>query len=155
MGAVVMAEIQMDATPDHVPFVERRIAGPREDGPREGGPKPVDFTYLHRFTAGDRALEREVLYLFAQSAPVYVAQMRAATDAKTWVAASHTLKGSARAVGAWRVARAAEMAEKVPFDATTNGHSENSEDRRAFLIDMAEEATDEAIGYIVRVFPET
>ena len=111
------------------------------------GPKPVDFGYLHRFTAGDRALEREVLYLFAQSAHGYVAQMRDAHDAKSWNAATHTLKGSARAVGAWRAARAAEMAEKCAFD--------SDGDRRAFLIDMAEEATDEAISFIVQVFPET
>jgi HPt (histidine-containing phosphotransfer) domain-containing protein len=73
--------------------------------------------------------------------------MRDAHDAKSWHAAAHTLKGSARAVGAWRAARAAEMAEKIAFD--------GDQDRRAFMIDMAEEATDEAIGYIVQVFPET
>jgi HPt (histidine-containing phosphotransfer) domain-containing protein len=113
----------------------------------DAGPKPIDFTYLHRFTAGDRTLEREVLYLFAQSAPVYLADMLAATDSKAWKAASHTLKGSARAVGAWRAARAAEMAEKLPFEAEA--------DRREFLIDMAADAIDEAIAYIVQVFPET
>jgi HPt (histidine-containing phosphotransfer) domain-containing protein len=113
----------------------------------ETGPKPVDFTYLHRFTFGDRGLEREVLYLFAQSAQGYIAQIRGATDAKAWIAATHTLKGSARAVGAWRAARAAEMAEKMAFD--------GDPDRRAFLIDMAEDAVDEAISYIVQVFPET
>jgi HPt (histidine-containing phosphotransfer) domain-containing protein len=123
-------------------FIERRI-----NGPRETGPKPVDMTYLHRFTGGDRTLEREVLYLFAQSAPMYIENMRSATDAKGWKVASHTLKGSARAVGAWRVARAAESAEKICFD--------DDLDRRAFLIDTAEEACDEAIGYIVRIFPET
>jgi HPt (histidine-containing phosphotransfer) domain-containing protein len=113
----------------------------------EAGPKPVDFTYLHRFTSGDRMLEREVLYLFAQAAPAYIRQMRAAHDQKSWHAASHTLKGSARAVGAWRAARAAELAEKLTFDADA--------DRRSLLIDTAEEAVDEAIGYVVQVFPET
>jgi HPt (histidine-containing phosphotransfer) domain-containing protein len=142
VGAVSMVAMHTEAHVREDVHVERRI-----NGPREQGPKPVDMTYLHRFTAGDRGLEREVLYLFAQSAPVYIENMRAATDAKAWIAAAHTLKGSARAVGAWRVARAAELAEKISIDADL--------DRRAFLIDTAEEAADEAIGYIVQIFPET
>jgi HPt (histidine-containing phosphotransfer) domain-containing protein len=113
----------------------------------ETGTKPIDFSYLKRFTFSNRDLEREVLYLFAQSAPGYVRALRDARCAKDWHDSAHTLKGAARAVGAWRVARMAELAEKLRFDLEI--------DRRAFAADVASEALDEAIGYIVKVFPET
>jgi HPt (histidine-containing phosphotransfer) domain-containing protein len=112
-----------------------------------GGTKPVDFAYLGRFTFADRELEREVLYLFAQSIQGYVAALAAADDDKAWQRAAHTIKGSARAVGAWRVARMAETAERIGF--STNP------DRRRHAIDLISEAADEATGFIVRVFPET
>ena len=60
--------------------------------------------------------------------------------AKAWHDAAHTLKGAARGVGAWRVARVAENAERLRFD--------TDEDRRAFAIDSATEALDEAIGFV-------
>ena len=76
-----------------------------------GCSRPIDLVYLARFTLGNRALEREVLQLFADQAPVYLDRMREAADDKAWAMASHTLKGSARAVGAWKVGAAAEAAE--------------------------------------------
>lgn len=126
---------------------ERRVRSHRPDEAREAGTKPVDFTYLGRFTLGNRELEREVLYLFAQHAPTYLNNLRIAASSKAWHDAAHTLKGSARAVGAWRVARSAEIAEKVCFEA----HA----DRCSFAVDHAAEALDEAIAFIVQVFPET
>jgi HPt (histidine-containing phosphotransfer) domain-containing protein len=72
--------------------------------------RPIDLVHLSRMTLGDRGLEREVLALFDRQATVMVSRMRsAAPGAVTTVA--HTLKGSARGVGAWRVAAAAEAVE--------------------------------------------
>jgi HPt (histidine-containing phosphotransfer) domain-containing protein len=72
--------------------------------------RPIDLVHLSRMTLGDRGLEREVLALFDRQATVLVSRMRsAAPGAVTSVA--HTLKGSARGVGAWRVAAAAEAVE--------------------------------------------
>ncbi len=76
---------------------------------------PVDHAHLARYTFGNRALEIEVLTLFADQAPDYLAAMRNARSEKEWRDAAHTLKGSARAVGAMRVAAAALASENVPF----------------------------------------
>ncbi len=77
---------------------------------------PIDHVHLRRYTRNDRALEIEVLQLFAGQAPETMASLVAAQDAKAWHIAAHTLKGSARAVGAWAVATAAEEAEKAGHD---------------------------------------
>ena len=63
-------------------------------------------------TLGDAALEREVLRLFDRQSEMLAERLR---DASASVAAScaHTLKGSARGIGAWRLARAAEQVERV------------------------------------------
>lgn len=72
---------------------------------------PVDLKHLRRYTLGDAALEREVLELFLAQLPLTIAALGAARSDKDWKMAAHTLKGSGRAVGAWRIARIAEQAE--------------------------------------------
>jgi HPt (histidine-containing phosphotransfer) domain-containing protein len=72
--------------------------------------RPIDLVHLARTTLGDRNLEREVLQLFDRQSSLLIARMR--TAAPNGVATlAHTLKGSARGIGAWRVARAAEALE--------------------------------------------
>jgi HPt (histidine-containing phosphotransfer) domain-containing protein len=115
----------------------------RVDSREDAGTKPIDFTYLRRFTMGNRELEREVLCLFVESAPNYLQALDTAVTAKEWHDAAHTLKGSSRAVGAWRVARAAENAEKLRFDTDL--------ERRHFAVDSAYEAATEALKYIQTV----
>ncbi len=77
---------------------------------------PIDHAHLGRYTMGSRPLEIEVLQLFAGQAPSTFADLVAAADAKSWHIAAHTLKGSARAVGAFEVGRAAEQAERAGHD---------------------------------------
>ena len=77
---------------------------------------PIDHVHLGRYTLGNRALEIEVLQLFAGQAPSTLADLAAAHDAKAWHIQAHTLKGSARAVGAWALATAAEEAERAGHD---------------------------------------
>ena len=72
---------------------------------------PLDRTHLSRQTFGDRKLEREVLDLFRTQSPVYLGRVKAARSESEWREAVHTLKGSARAIGAWRMAEVAERAE--------------------------------------------
>jgi HPt (histidine-containing phosphotransfer) domain-containing protein len=74
------------------------------------GDRPIDLVHLARTTLGDRALEREVLQLFDRQSSLLIARMRTAPPAAV-AALAHTLKGSARGIGAWRVARAAELLE--------------------------------------------
>lgn len=82
---------------------------------------PIDHAHLARYTLGNRPLELEVLQLFTGQAPSTLASLAAATTSKDWHIYAHTLKGSARAVGAWGLASAAEEAEKAgPADARRN-----------------------------------
>lgn len=65
----------------------------------------IDEAHLARMTLGDRTLEREVLTMFSAQAASLVALLSSwPADA---AALAHTLKGSARAIGAFAVADAA------------------------------------------------
>jgi HPt (histidine-containing phosphotransfer) domain-containing protein len=75
--------------------------------------KPViDRTHPARMTLGDRRLEAEVLALFDRQAGLLLARMTGATPAAV-ASFAHTLKGSARGIGVWRVATAAEAVEQA------------------------------------------
>lgn len=72
---------------------------------------PIDIEHLQRMTLGDDGLEREVLAMFsAQAVRLAGALATLPTDARALV---HTLKGSARAIGAFPVADAAARLEAV------------------------------------------
>jgi HPt (histidine-containing phosphotransfer) domain-containing protein len=79
---------------------------------RDRKPTVIDDTHLERMTLGDRRLEREVLELFVRQTTIMLGRIVGADQALA-AAAAHTLKGSARGVGAWRVARAAELVESA------------------------------------------
>lgn len=79
---------------------------------RERTPTVIDETHLERMTLGDRRLEREVLELFVRQTTIMLGRIVGADPAMA-AASAHTLKGSARGIGAWRVARAAEMVESA------------------------------------------
>jgi hypothetical protein len=72
--------------------------------------QPIDLAHLSRITLGEASLECEVLALFDRQADLLLPRIRAGTPAVI-AAAAHTLKGSARGIGAWRVASAAEAVE--------------------------------------------
>jgi HPt (histidine-containing phosphotransfer) domain-containing protein len=72
----------------------------------------IDLAHLKRMTFGERSLERELLQLFDRQAAMLVARMRQSAPAVTATLA-HTLKGSARSIGAGPVAQAAETAERA------------------------------------------
>jgi HPt (histidine-containing phosphotransfer) domain-containing protein len=69
----------------------------------------IDTEHLRRMTLGDDSLEREVLAMFSAQAVSLTGTL--ATLPSNAVALAHTLKGSARAIGAFRVADAAEALE--------------------------------------------
>jgi HPt (histidine-containing phosphotransfer) domain-containing protein len=70
---------------------------------------PIDLEHLGRSTLGNTRLAREVLGLFADQAARMQGQLAAVPpDAG---ALAHTLKGSARAIGAFAVADAAAALE--------------------------------------------
>ena len=70
---------------------------------------PIDFEHLRRMTLGDAGLEREVLAMFSAQSVRLIATL--ATLPEDAGALAHTLKGSARAIGAFGVADAAESLE--------------------------------------------
>jgi HPt (histidine-containing phosphotransfer) domain-containing protein len=77
------------------------------------GKRPVDLVHLARQTLGDEALEREVLGLFVSQSEIFLERLRGAKSADTWRMAAHTIKGSARNIGAWGLADAAFAAEQT------------------------------------------
>jgi HPt (histidine-containing phosphotransfer) domain-containing protein len=70
---------------------------------------PIDFEHLARMTLGDPALECEVLTMFATQSAQLLDQLAGLPAGAG--ALAHTLKGSARAVGAFAVAEAAARLE--------------------------------------------
>jgi HPt (histidine-containing phosphotransfer) domain-containing protein len=72
---------------------------------------PIDIAHLQRMTLGDAGLEREVLAMFSAQA-VHLAGALAGLPADA-AALAHTLKGSARAIGAFGVAEAAARLETL------------------------------------------
>ena len=75
--------------------------------------RPVDLVHLSRQTMGDRDLEREVLALFVQQATIVRDQIVNANVAER-MRLAHTLKGSARSVGAFGIAECTVEIEKRP-----------------------------------------
>jgi HPt (histidine-containing phosphotransfer) domain-containing protein len=70
---------------------------------------PIDIEHLQRMTLGDASLEREALAMFSSQAAGLIGKLAALpADA---AALAHTLKGSARAIGAFAVADAASDLE--------------------------------------------
>ena len=76
--------------------------------------RPVDLAHLARQTFGQRELEQEVLRLFLSHAAIHLARLKAASDPAGRRAAAHFIKGSARGIGAWQVATAADIVERAP-----------------------------------------
>jgi CRP-like cAMP-binding protein len=70
----------------------------------------IDRAHLAQMTLGDAALEREILSLFERQSELLIERIRTLPPAAVSTLA-HTLKGSAKGVGAWNVARAAEAVE--------------------------------------------
>jgi HPt (histidine-containing phosphotransfer) domain-containing protein len=82
----------------------------------------IDLSFLDRVTFRDRLLAREVLGLFSQQAEILLTVIAEAGDERTRHEAAHKLKGSARGVGAFDVARAAEEIEAAK-DSTEFGNA--------------------------------
>ncbi|MCO5131017.1 MAG: Hpt domain-containing protein [Xanthobacteraceae bacterium] len=75
---------------------------------------PIDLDHLRAVTLGDPALEREVLLLFLEQTAALM--RRLASLPADAAALAHTMKGSARAIGAFGVADAATALEAALGD---------------------------------------
>lgn len=94
-----------------LPTYRVEIVAPCAD--KSATPGPIDIAHLRKFTLGNRALELEVLAMFAKQVPTILERLTQAVTEKSWYEAAHTLKGSARAVGAREIASLAERAEHI------------------------------------------
>jgi len=121
---------------------------PLDEGfsPSSHGERPVDLVHLSRFTLGDEKLEREVLQLFRVQTGIYLNRLESAADRESWRHAAHTIKGSAKGVGAWAVASAAQSAEEL-------AEAPAGEDAEAVLNEL-KSAADAAMGFIDALFAE-
>ena len=104
---------------------------------------PLDLVHLARQCLGDHELEAEMLQLFRLQAPALTARLSGSPplslDAKAKIA--HTLRGSALAVGAGRVASAASRIEEL---ASAGGDQSSAEAHAiAALVSAVSEALTE------------
>lgn len=97
-----------------------RIAFEAPDTPGNSaatGKKPIDLAHLAAQTMGDKALEIEVLQLFARQARQVMKEI-VEGESTPRAQAAHRLKGAALAVGAVDVASIAGAIEQNPADAS-------------------------------------
>lgn len=76
----------------------------------EGG-GTVDFGYLEGFCAGDQQVITDVLVTFREQAALWAEQL--ANPGSDWKDLAHTIKGSARGIGANALGEAAAQAEAL------------------------------------------
>ena len=119
---------------------------PTDPAPSARGERPVDLVHLSRQTFGDKRLETELLRLFMRQARQIQGGLEAEVgdDAVSSLPAGdllHTLLGSARVVGAHRVAK---LAESYEGELRGPGKTTLSERDRAAM----RAAVEEACGYI-------
>lgn len=74
-----------------------------------------DRQHLASYTLGDAGLERELLQLFMAQIEQSLGNLKSASSASEWKLASHTLKGSAAAMGASQINRLAAALEGRGF----------------------------------------
>ncbi len=92
----------------------RRMDVPAEPGGHVAADgAPVDLVHLARHTLGNRELEREVLRLFSRQSSMMMERMQEAGDREALGRCLHTLLGSARGVGAWKVSEAVETVQQA------------------------------------------
>ncbi|MFN0264159.1 Hpt domain-containing protein [Tepidamorphus sp. 3E244] len=90
--------------------------------------REIDLVHLARQTLGDVALEREILSLFVVQSQVYLLRLQAAESQRDWSRAVHTIKGSAKGIGAFPLARAAEAAEALGGQVHDEAHRRAAQD---------------------------
>jgi HPt (histidine-containing phosphotransfer) domain-containing protein len=90
-----------------------RTAPAAEEPPAPAGRRAIDLDHLSRQTLGDRRLERETLAVFRRQARTLMFRLEATTDRTGRAQIAHLLQGSARGIGAPRLAEAAARLEQA------------------------------------------
>jgi HPt (histidine-containing phosphotransfer) domain-containing protein len=79
-------------------------------------PRVLDLIHLRSYTMNNVVLERELLGLFLGQLPSLLTQLSPDAEPEDWKFALHTLKGSARAIGAEAIAEIVETMETLVCD---------------------------------------
>ncbi len=77
---------------------------------------PIDYDHLNLYVGGDVALTREVFGLFSHQVDMWGRGLTADADDEVWSSVTHSIKGSAKAVGASHLADLCERAESLIGD---------------------------------------
>jgi HPt (histidine-containing phosphotransfer) domain-containing protein len=81
-------------------------------------PPAIDRAHLDRMTGGDSELALEVLDLFGEQSAMWQRLLAPSSENADWLVGVHTIKGSARGIGAWDLAEACSTAEEAAAAAT-------------------------------------
>ncbi len=71
----------------------------------------IDFDHLNQYVDGDIALTAEVFGLFQHQVEMWGRMLTVDADDEIWESVTHSLKGTAKAVGAVKLAELCEQAE--------------------------------------------
>ena len=92
--------------------LSQQLVFPAGSASTAGHGPPIDVGHLGRITQGERSLEFQVLELFDRQCELMLIRMHEVAP-EGIASLAHTLTGSAREIGAWRVAAAAEALERT------------------------------------------
>jgi HPt (histidine-containing phosphotransfer) domain-containing protein len=81
----------------------------------------IDFDHLNQYVQGDVGLTKEVFGLFKHQVEMWSRLLDAKVDDESWASVTHSLKGSAKAVGAKALAERCETAETLIGKDKTSG----------------------------------
>lgn len=76
-------------------------------------PPKIDIAHLRRMAGDDESLMLEVLGLFREQGEVWQRLLDPDNETKDWMVGAHTIKGSARGIGAWELGEICAKAEEA------------------------------------------
>jgi len=79
----------------------------------------INFRHLRQYVGDDMSLTAEVFGMFKHQTEMWGKMLSPDVDDDMWASVTHSLKGSARAVGACGLANACENAERLTGEAAT------------------------------------
>lgn len=82
-----------------------------KSGRKKLAPVIFDRAHLAQYTMDSPELEREIIGLFVDQLPAILERLQNASSSAEWRIATHTLKGSALAVGAYKIGALAKKLE--------------------------------------------
>lgn len=73
----------------------------------------IDFDHLNQYVGGDVSLTKEIFNLFKNQVDMWSKALVADADDDVWSGLTHSLKGTAKAVGAMKLAQVCETSENL------------------------------------------